>query len=75
LELQRISYAERGRVTTPFSTTVKLLDMLGRVVIEKQANIQSGKTALNVGNLTTGVYLFRISNGKKFGFAKVVISN
>ena len=57
------------------SGKIKLLDMLGRVVIEKQTNIQSGKTALDVGNLTTGVYLFRISNGKKFGFAKVVISN
>ncbi len=57
------------------SGNIKLLDMLGRVVIEEQTNIQSGKTALNVGNLTTGVYVFRISNGKKFGFAKVVVSN
>jgi hypothetical protein len=53
---------------------IKLIDMLGRVAIEKQANIQSGKATLNVGSLTTGVYIFRISNGKKFGFAKVVVS-
>lgn len=53
---------------------ILLMDMLGKTVIERDCDTRSGNIKMDISNLTSGIYIFRLSVGNKTGFSKVAIS-
>jgi hypothetical protein len=51
-----------------------LTDILGRRVMDQQAEIDNTELALDIGKIPSGVYIFNISTGLSQGIAKVIIT-
>lgn len=55
--------------------TFQLSNMLGQTLVEKKCYTSDGKISVSVADLSTGIYVFRLTAHGKTGYCKVCIIN
>jgi hypothetical protein len=78
-QLKWIQQGNQLNITVPETLygkgEIELIDIVGRTIIENQVNINNEKLILDISELKAGIYIFRLINGNRMGYSKVLISN